>query len=202
MPRYHVTLTEEEREELKGYRQGKHNARTCLVATALLMLDEGQSAPLQETRPTVMEVAHLLDVSDRVLNKWKKKFVEEGLDAVLSRNKNPLRCRAVKFDGDFAAKVIALACTQPPPGRSRWTVRLLAEKVVELRYADTVSTMTVQRVLKKRISTSPLRILENPTPTQCGFRSQHGRCTGGLQKALRPSISRCVHGRVQPTTHW
>lgn len=147
MPRYHVTLTADERKELESYRQGKHSARASLIATALLMLDEGPDHPGEPV--PVAKAAEYLAVSDRSLNLWKKKFVEEGLEAAIGRKKRETPPRVVKFDGDFEAQLIALACTDPPEGRARWTVRLLTEKLVELKIVETVSTMTVQRALKK-----------------------------------------------------
>ena len=88
--------------------------------------------------------------------------VENAIDVALERKKRDTPPRPIVFDGDFEAKLIALACTEPPEGHARWTVRLLAAKVVELGIVESVSAMTVQRALKKRISTSPLEILEDP----------------------------------------
>jgi hypothetical protein len=79
----------------------------------------------------------------------KKRFVEEGLEAALERKPREKPPREVTFDGAFEARLIALACSEAPEGRQRWTVRLLADKAVELNLAPTVSHMTVQRVLKK-----------------------------------------------------
>ena len=148
MPRYHITLTAEEREQLDSYRQGRHRARSALIATALLMLDEGPAAP-ERVPVSVEQAAKLLNVSDRSLNTWKRKFVEDGIDVALERKQRDTPPRPIVFDGDFEAKLIALACTEPPEGHARWTVRLLAAKVVELGIVESVSAMTVQRVLKK-----------------------------------------------------
>ena len=148
MPRYHVTLTAEEREQLDSYRQGRHSARSALIATALLMLDEGPAAP-ERVPVSVEQAAKLLNVSDRSLNTWKRKFVEDGIDVALERKQRDTPPRPIVFDGDFEAKLIALACTEPPEGHARWTVRLLAAKVVELGIVESVSAMTVQRALKK-----------------------------------------------------
>jgi hypothetical protein len=79
----------------------------------------------------------------------KKRFVEEGLEAALGRKPRQKPPREVRFDGAFEARLIALACSAAPEGRSRWTVRLLADKAVELKFAPSVSHMTVQRILKK-----------------------------------------------------
>jgi transposase len=90
-----------------------------------------------------------MGVTPRTIEHLKKRFVEEGLDAALERKKLDKPPREVVFDGAFEARLIALACSKAPAGRKRWTVRLLAEKAVELSFAAKVSHMTVQRVLKK-----------------------------------------------------
>jgi hypothetical protein len=96
------------------------------------------------------------------LEKLKKRFVEDGFDAAIERKKREKPPREIKFGGDFEARLIALACSEPPDGRARWTIRLLAEKVVELQNVPSVSPMTVCNTLKKRTSASPEQILEDP----------------------------------------
>ena len=93
-------------------------------------------------------VAEGLGVSARTIEHLKARFVEEGIEAALER-KRPAKPRKITFDGAFAARLTALACSPAPAGRARWTVRLLAEKVVELKIAPRVSTMSVHRALKK-----------------------------------------------------
>jgi hypothetical protein len=88
-------------------------------------------------------------VTSRSLEHLKKRFVEDGLEAAIERKPREEPPRAVIFDGAFEARLIALACSDAPEGRRRWTVRLLADKAVELRFAGSVSHMTVQRILKK-----------------------------------------------------
>jgi transposase len=88
-------------------------------------------------------------VTPRTIEHLKKRFVEEGLAAALQRKPRDKPPRAVIFDGAFEARLITLACSKTPEGRQRWTVRLLAEKAVELNLASSVSHMTVQRILKK-----------------------------------------------------
>lgn len=144
-PRYRVTLTDEERQELEALtRTSKTNAKLFLYARALLLCDHGPSGP----RWTVDCTAEAMGVTPRTIEHLKKRFVEEGLEAALNRkpHKNP---RPPIFDGAFEAHIVALACSEPPEGRTRWTVRLLAEKVVELELAPSVSHMTIQRTLKK-----------------------------------------------------
>jgi hypothetical protein len=96
----------------------------------------------------------------RNIEHLKQRFVEEGLSAALAR-KPHRKPEAAVFDGEFDACLTALACSQAPSGYQRWTVRLLADKVVELRIADSVSAMTVQRTLKKRTAASPEQVLED-----------------------------------------
>jgi transposase len=146
MKRYRVTLTPQEREDLEALtRTNKTDAKRFLYARSLLLCDSGPEGPAW----TVAAVAEAMGVSVRSIEHLKKRFVEEGLDAALSRKKPDRSPREVIFDGAFEARLIALACTDPPEGRRRWTVRLLAEKAVEIELAPTVSHMTVQRLLKK-----------------------------------------------------
>ena len=145
-PRYRVTLTPEEREELATLtRTARTNAKRFLYARALLLCDAGPEGQAW----TVADTAEAMGVTPRTIEHLKKRFVEEGLDAALERKKLDKPPREVVFDGAFEARLIALACSKAPQGRKRWTVRLLAEKAVELSFALKVSHMTVQRVLKK-----------------------------------------------------
>ena len=145
-PRYRVTLTQEERNELESMtRRGKTHARRFIHARALLLCDAGADGPAWN----VSDVATALGVTSRAIEHLKKRFVEEGLEAALERKPREKPPREVTFDGAFEARLIALACSDAPEGRRRWTVRLLADKAVELRFAASVSHMTVQRVLKK-----------------------------------------------------
>jgi transposase len=145
-PRYRVTLTQEERKELESMtRRGKTHARRFIHARALLLCDAGADGPAWN----VSDVATALGVTSRAIEHLKKRFVEEGLEVALERKPREKPPREVTFDGAFEARLIALACSDAPNGRRRWTVRLLADKAVELSFAASVSHMTVQRVLKK-----------------------------------------------------
>jgi len=145
-PRYRVTLTEEERKDLEGIStKGKRAARTVLYARALLLLDAGEHG----SKWLVAKVAEALGTTPRSLEKLKKRFVEEGLPEAIERKKRVTPPREIQFGGDFEAKLIALACSEVPEGRKRWTVRLLAEKLVELKIVPSVSPMTVCNTLKK-----------------------------------------------------
>jgi transposase len=96
----------------------------------------------------VADVALALGVTSRTIEHLKQRFVEEGLEAALARKPQRQR-RPATFDGEFDARLTALACSQAPAGYHRWTVRLLADKLVELKIVETISTMSVQRSLKK-----------------------------------------------------
>jgi transposase len=144
-PRYRVTLTEAERRQLEALTHGGKTAASKFIhARALLLCDAGEYGNPWK----VAEVAEALGVSNRTIEHLKARFVEEGIEAALDR-KPSAKPRKLTFDGAFDARLTALACSPAPAGRARWTVRLLAEKVVELRIAPKVSTMSVQRALKK-----------------------------------------------------
>ena len=145
-PRYRITLTELERKNLEALtRNGKTGAKKFIHARALLLCDAGPDGPAW----TVATVAEALGVTSRTIEHLKKRFVEEGLEAALVRKTRGKPPRDVIFDGAFEARLIALACSDAPEGYQRWTVRLLADKAVELNFASSVSHMTVQRVLIK-----------------------------------------------------
>ena len=146
MEKYIVTLTKEEREQLEGLvGKGRHAASKLINALILLNCDASQA---QAGRRSSEEIAAVLHVSARKIDRIKRRFVEEGLEAALER-KASTRDYPLKIDGDAEAHLIALSCTEPPPGRSHWSLRLLADKLVELHYAEAVSYETVRRVLKK-----------------------------------------------------
>jgi len=146
-PRYRVTLTAQEREALEALtKTAKTNAKRFLYARSLLLCDAGPQGPAW----AVADTAEAMGVTPRTIEHLKKRFVEEGLTAALERRQPEKPPRGVTFDGAFEARLVALACSKTPEGRRRWTVRLLAEKAVELNLAPSVSHMTVQRMLKKR----------------------------------------------------
>ncbi|MEA3287207.1 MAG: IS630 family transposase [Candidatus Marinimicrobia bacterium] len=145
-PRYRVTLTEEERRDLKAIStKGSRAARTVLYARALLLLDVGEFGQ----NWTVVKVAEALGTTTRSLEHLKKRFVEEGFTAAIVRKVRINPPREIQFGGEFEAHLLALACSDPPEGRERWTVRLLTEKIIELKIVPTVSPMTVCNTPKK-----------------------------------------------------
>jgi transposase len=146
MKKYIVTLTEDERDFLGVLAsKGKHKSHKILNALILLGCDEGQNQPKRSTNE---EIARVLKISMKKIDRVKKRFVEEGLDVALNGSKGE-RIYKKKADGDFEAHLVALSCSDPPEGFARWSLRLLADKVVELEYIDNVSHETVRRILKK-----------------------------------------------------
>lgn len=146
MKRYKVTLLEEERQELEAITsKGSHQSQKVINALILLNCDEGQ---WRDRRARGEDIAEILHVSMRKLDRTKKRFVEEGLEAALGRRNSSRRYKR-KADGEFEARVVALSCSEPPEGHAQWSLRLLADRAVELDYIDNVSYETVRRVLKK-----------------------------------------------------
>jgi transposase len=143
--RYIVTLTEEERGRLgELISSGKGAARKLTHARILLKADSSEGGPGWPDAA----ISEGLDVGRATVERVRKRFVEEGLEAALVRRK-PRREYRRKLDGEGEAHLIALACSQAPPGHARWTLRLLAERMVVLEYVDSLSYQTVRRVLKK-----------------------------------------------------
>jgi len=146
MNKYIVTLTKEEREFLSGLAsKGAHKSQKILNALILLGCDSGY---FQINRSTNEEIAKVLNISMKKIDRVKKRFVEEGLDIALDKRKAD-RIYIKKADGDFEAHLVALSCGDPPEGFARWSLRLLADKVVELEYIDSISHEAVRRILKK-----------------------------------------------------
>jgi hypothetical protein len=144
--RYKVTLDKQERQMLQEIAtRGKHSSQMVLNALILLGCDEG---PFQDRKLTAQELVGVLPVSMRKVDRIKRRFVEHGLEEALVKQKAK-RQYLRKADGDFEAHLIALSCSKPPMGHARWSLRLLADKMVELEYADSISYETVRRVLKK-----------------------------------------------------
>ncbi|MGH8162833.1 MAG: IS630 family transposase [Rhodanobacteraceae bacterium] len=144
--KYVVRLSDEERVRLEGLiGKGKSPARQLLKARILLKADvaEGREGWSDSAIVTALET------SDSMVFRVRKQLVEDGFEAVLSRKQRAMPAVARIFDGEAEAKLIALACSQPPKGRARWTLRLLEEKVVELAIVERVSDSTIQRTLKK-----------------------------------------------------
>jgi hypothetical protein len=142
---YRVTLTQSERQELRQLiSRGKADARKLAHARILLQADEAHGGP----RRTDGQIASALDTATRTVERVRERFVEQGLDAALLPRPSK-RVYARKLDGRQEAKLIALACGKPPAGKARWTLRLLADEMVELEVVDSLSYETVRQTLKK-----------------------------------------------------
>jgi len=145
--RYRVTLEQAERAELEGItRKGSHLSQKVINALILLNCDEGD---FNEHRARGEDIAEVLRISLRKVDRVKKRFVEEGLEAALGGRQGRRPRYVRKADGEFEARLVALSCSQPPKGHAQWSLRLLADRAVELDYIDNVSHETVRRVLKK-----------------------------------------------------
>ena len=152
--RYVVRLSAEERDRLEALRsKGKIPVRRLLKALILLkadVSDEGEGW-------SDSEIIRALDTNKSMVLGVRRQLVEEGLDAVLSRKARATPPVARIFDGETEARLIALACSKPPEGFARWSLRLLEEKVVELNIVERASDSTIGRVLKKTLSSPTAR---------------------------------------------
>jgi hypothetical protein len=145
MIRYKVTLTKEEREQLTAIiSKGSHSAQQYRNAYILLNCDEGE----HNEKIINEEVSRVLKVSMRMIDRVKQRFVEDGFESCLER-KPVIKTKAKKIDGEIEAHLIALSCGKAPDGFSKWSLRLLADKMVELKYVDDISYETIRKALKK-----------------------------------------------------
>jgi hypothetical protein len=145
MIKYKITLTRQEREELLLItRGGKHSSKKVIHALILLNCDEGKFSDKVKNE----DITRVLKIGSRTIDRVKKKFVEQGYSAALE-NSPTTRVYEKKSDGDVEAHLVALSCSKPPKGFTRWSLRLLADKMVEMKYVEDISYETVRRVLKK-----------------------------------------------------
>jgi len=145
MVRYKVTLTTEERSELEAIlKKGKHTSQSFRNACILLNCDESETGKKSSNE----DIAKILHVNVKSIERVKQRFVEEGFDACLDRKPYP-EVKDIKTDGDFEAHLVALSCSEAPEGYARWSLRLLADKMVELKYVESISHETIRRTLKK-----------------------------------------------------
>ena len=144
MKKYIVELTSEERKQLQQLvKKGKVPGYKIRHAQMLLKADQGNKGPCWPDA----QVAEVFASHVTTVERLRKRFIEQGLETALERNKRNNYAR--KLDGDAEAHLIAIACSAPPAGRSKWSLRLLADRLVELSVVDSVSYMTVSRTLKK-----------------------------------------------------
>jgi transposase len=146
MKKYKVTLTAEEREQLAGLiAAGKAAARKLAHARVLLKADQADGGPAWPDE----RIAEAVEVSVATVERARQRFVEQGLEAALVRKRQDRPSRQPVLDGAAEARLVALACSEPPAGRKEWTMQLLADKLVELRIVGAVCDETVRRRLKK-----------------------------------------------------
>jgi transposase len=151
MKKYVVELTSEERRQLEELiKKGKVAGYKIRHAQMLLKADQGKEGPGWPDK----QIADAFGAHLTTVEGLRKRLVEQGLDAALQRKKQAGPSRERKLDGDGEARLIALACSEPPEGRNEWTLRLLADRLVELSVVESISHMTVSRTLKKT-SSSP-----------------------------------------------
>jgi len=145
MIKYKVSLTKAERDELETIvSKGTHPVSKVKDAMILLSCDEGENA----TKYPNKVISAITRVSMKTIDRVKKKFVEEGYDAVMYPGKSK-RVYVKKFDGDLEAHLVALCCSEAPVGYAKWSLRLLADKMVELKYVDEISHESIRQILKK-----------------------------------------------------
>lgn len=148
--RYVVRLTDEERGRIGTLlRRGRAHARSLLYARILLKADDSEGGPAW----TDERIAEAMETSTDTVARERRRFIEDGLEVALMAKK-PGKPRRRVLDGRAEARLVALACSEPPEGRASWTLRLLAERMVELGHVGGVSRETVRRMLKKT-SSSP-----------------------------------------------
>ena len=190
--RYVVRLSGEERERLETLlRKGKSPAQRLLKARILLKADVSEAGEgWSDSR-----IIKALGTSVSMIYRVRKQLVEEGFEAVLSRKQRATPAVARIFDGEKEAKLIALACSKPPKGRARWTLRLLENKVVELGIVDRASDSTIGRTLKKTFSSPIAAAMGHPAEGQQRVRSGDGRRAGRLHAATRSRSSAGLCGR-------
>jgi len=144
--KYLVILTPAERDWLSGLvSAGRRSALTITRARILLKADQADGGPAWEDK----EIAEALDCGLRTVERVRQRFVERGLEPALGRKPQDRPSRERKLDGAAEARLIALACSAPPEGRLRWTLKLLADRLVELEIVASICDETVRRVLKK-----------------------------------------------------
>jgi transposase len=145
--KYHVSLTTDEREQLLSLvSKGTASAKSIMHANVLLAADENNPNRCKSE----VEIAELFHVNQQTVHTIRKRYSEYGLSAAISRKKRETPPVEPKITGEVEAKIIALSCSAPPEGRAKWSLRLLADKAVELEYIDSISHEAVGRLLKKR----------------------------------------------------
>lgn len=181
--RYVVKLMHEEREELEGVvHRGQAAAWKRERAQALLKCDQGAQGPGWQDR----QIAEAFGMTERSIQSWRKQAVEQGPQSLLVRRPPQQPPRKRKLDGEGEAQLTKLGCSTAPEGHARWTLSLLAERLVELKVVDTICYETVRRALKKRTQALAAAAVVHPAQAGRGLRLSDGAGARGLSAALRP----------------
>ena len=144
---YTIKLSQTEVEDLKKIiNKGSHTTQSFRAAYILLNCDKGEFS--EDTKITNEEICKILKLGARTIDRVKKKFIEEGFESALERRPS-IQTYKKKADGDLEAKIVTLCFSEPPAGFSKWSLRLFADKMIELEYVDYISHVTVREVLKK-----------------------------------------------------
>ena len=194
---YVVRLSNEEREQLEelvkrgNLEKGRRPSALKLTrARILLKADQAEGSPAY----TDAEIAEALDVSPKTVFNIRQKWVELGLEQTLERRPQQTPSRQPKLDGKAEAKLIACSCSSAPEGRSKWTLRLLGDKAVELGLADSISHETVRQTLKKRRQALADAVMVPAQGTRRGICVENGRRVGCLRTSVRLAFSSDLHG--------
>jgi transposase len=195
--KYVVRLSEDERNQLNEMiRKGKSSAQRLMKARILLKADVSDAGEgWSDSR-----IIEALETSATTVYRTRQQLVEEGFEAVLSRKQRARPSVPRIFDGEKEARLIALACSKPPKGRARWTLRLLEHQVVELDIVDRASDSTIWRVLKKHHQASPQETVGHPAGTKRRIRRRHGGRAGRLHPATRSGSSLGLPRRILQAT--
>jgi transposase len=195
--KYVVRLSEDERKQLNEMiRKGKSSAQRLMKARILLKADVSDAGEgWSDSR-----IIEALEISATTVYRTRQQLVEEGFEAVLSRKQRARPSVPRIFDGEKEARLIALACSKPPKGRARWTLRLLEHQVVELDIVDRASDSTIWRVLKKHHQASPQETVGHPAGTKRRIRRRHGGRAGRLHQATRSGSSPGLPRRILQAT--
>ena len=179
MLKYVVRLTEDERVLLKEVvNKGKAAAQKIKHANVLLKIDADGPAWSDA------QAAEAFGCSLGTVLSIRQRFVENGLKAALERKSREQPPRERLLDGEGEAQLVRIACSTPPEGQARWTLSLLAERLVELQVVETISPQTIMRTLKKRSETASSNLLGHSARTGRGLRRGDGRCAGSLPPPL------------------
>ena len=180
--KYVVKLSDEERERLSTLiHRGKHRAGQLVKARILLKADASEAG--EEWSDS--QIAAALDISIGTVARTRQQLVEEGFEAVLTRKHSPASARKRIFDGAAEAKLVAIACSKPPTGRARWTLKLLEEAVVELNIVERASDNTIGRTLKKYAQAPPQEAMGHPA------RQRRCRAAAWSEKAFQTKSGSC-----------